>query len=350
MSTKFSCASCGGVMTFDPANQALKCDNCDSVMGINNIEGAVQEHAITGAALNAAVVKERESHIMECSGCGAMMDVSATSTATKCPYCDSDYVLSDKQIDTVVPDGIIPFKFGKKDANNRFANWVKGLFWAPNKLKHMYKQDKIQGVYVPFWTFDADAYGNYTAQGGTEHTRTVRNSEGKSETERFTTWEHTHGQVAQKFDDCLVPASEKLEKSLIKRFASFNTNTLMSYSPEYLSGYNAECYTVDLNTAHHIAHEQMREELQNLAREDVLKRYDDVSDVRLDAMFNSETYKHVILPVYATAFTYSNKLYSVLINGQTGEIQGQYPKSVVKIALAVAGVIALALIIFNMLG
>ncbi len=345
MAEKYSCNNCGSVMLFNADTQGLKCPSCDSTTEIQLPQGAViQEHQYTQGVATALAVKPRSAHTMECCGCGAHVEVDATSTATKCPYCDSDYVLSQKQVDSVLPDGIIPFAFGKNEANNKFGNWIKKLFWAPNNLKNIYKQDKLQGIYIPFWTFDAQSYAQYTAQGGTDHTRRRKGSDGKMKTETYTTWDYTQGQVSHFFNDNLVPASTKLDKGLIQRFSTYDTNKLVPYSPEFLSGFNAECYTVNIDTAQQIAHEQMKNYLLDLATQDVRSKFDRAKDVRLEPQFDKETFKHVILPVYATAFAYANKMYNVLINGQTGEIEGAYPISKLKVAAAI-GIGALAAIL-----
>ncbi len=38
-------------------------------------------------------------------------------------------------------------------------------------------------------------------------------------------------------------------------------------------------------------------------------------------------YKYLIVPVWINSFYYDNKLYMIVINGQTGKIDGQWPKS-----------------------
>ena len=69
-----------------------------------------------------------------------------------------------------------------------------------------------------------------------------------------------------------------------------------------------------------------------MAERDVLMRYDRVRSVRLHTSYYDETYKHIFIPVYSTAYTYKGNHYNVLINGETGKIKGEYPKSPVKIA------------------
>lgn len=56
---------------------------------------------------------------------------------------------------------------------------MKGRWLAPGELKHLYQQDKLQGIYIPYWTFDADADVNYRAEGGRDRQVTRKDKDGK---------------------------------------------------------------------------------------------------------------------------------------------------------------------------
>ena len=50
-----------------------------------------------------------------------------------------------------------------------------------------------------------------------------------------------------------------------------------------------------------------------------------------------------LLPIWMAAYKYNGKSYRFLVNGQTGEVQGERPWSIWKIAFAVIIVAAIAL-------
>ena len=52
------------------------------------------------------------------------------------------------------------------------------------------------------------------------------------------------------------------------------------------------------------------------------------------------TFKHILLPVWISTYRYNNKPYRFLINGRTGEVQGERPWSWAKILLLVLGIAA----------
>ena len=335
MSEVYYCENCGGVMEFDVASQALKCPHCGTIREIRTDGQKVEEHRLTGYAKREIRAEEKRSTTMQCPSCGAIVEVEATSTAKECPYCGTAFVLAEKQLSNIVPDGVLPFKIDKNRVGEIFRRWMKGRWLAPGELKHLYQKDKLQGIYIPYWTFDADATADYAAEGGKNHPIRVRNAKGVEETLMEIRWQPTRGRVGRFFDDVQVHASDRLDDRLIREIEPFHTKEIPPYSPDYLSGYSSEVYTVDLEDAHRTARTQMERELYALAEQDVLRRYDHVRNVRLNASYRSETYKHVLLPVYATSYHYKKRQYTVLINGETGRIQGEYPKSPAKIALLV---------------
>ena len=50
-------------------------------------------------------------------------------------------------------------------------------------------------------------------------------------------------------------------------------------------------------------------------------------DIQLSVNFSNIKYKYLLVPVWINSFTYDNQLYTIVINGQTGEISGKWPKS-----------------------
>jgi len=51
-------------------------------------------------------------------------------------------------------------------------------------------------------------------------------------------------------------------------------------------------------------------------------------------------FKHVLFPVWISAYRYRGRIFRLLVNARTGEVQGERPWSAAKIALLVVGVIA----------
>ena len=65
----------------------------------------------------------------------------------------------------------------------------------------------------------------------------------------------------------------------------------------------------------------------------------------VDTQYSHLMFKHILLPMWVSAYLFSGKTYRFLVNGQTGEVVGESPKSGWKIFFLVCGIL-LALFVF----
>ena len=71
-------------------------------------------------------------------------------------------------------------------------------------------------------------------------------------------------------------------------------------------------------------------------------------DQRIDKMHivhNDISFKHILLPIWISAYQYKKNTYHFIINGRNGDVQGQRPYSAIKIAFAIFAVIFVIYII-----
>jgi len=61
----------------------------------------------------------------------------------------------------------------------------------------------------------------------------------------------------------------------------------------------------------------------------------------VNSEYKDITFKHILLPIWISAYKFKNKVYNFLINARTGEVQGERPYSVWKIIF-----FSLAVIVF----
>jgi hypothetical protein len=200
-------------------------------------------------------------------------------------------------------------------------------------------------MYLPFWTYDADAESSYSGRGG--RYRKVKGADGKEKT--VTDWTPVSGVVSSSFDDVQICASGKQNniKGILPYGTVHNTNP---FSAGYLSGYYAEVYKVKADSAFGDAKKIMEKEMRELAENDITRTYD-VADVQtIKTKYSGVTYKHLLLPLWESAFGYGGKTYQYLVNGETGKVSGNRPYSMAKIAAAVIGGIIALIMLFSVAG
>ncbi|MBL8715059.1 MAG: hypothetical protein JNL79_03640 [Myxococcales bacterium] len=351
----FPCAKCGGALAWDAGKASLVCPFCGHQQpmptGVVGHEG-VQEISIEEGYAKAVKGYGTPVQSIQCKDCGATVNVGDNERTTKCAFCGSHQVLQvENDANAIRPESLVPFQIPKEKASGSFTEWLSGLWFRPSDLSRMSKVQEIYGVYVPFWTFDAQVHSEWNAEAGyyyyeTEY-YTTTDSEGNTVQEsrqvQYTRWEPAWGRRSDFYDDTLICASKGLPKELVDQFATFNTKLLVPYNPQYLAGWRAESYAIDLHGAHGEAKNRMAKSQEANCARDVPG--DTHRNLFVNNTFSAETFKHVLLPVWIAAYRYKDKPYRFLVNGQTGEVKGEAPYSFWKIFFTVLAVVAVIAVI-----
>lgn len=106
----------------------------------------------------------------------------------------------------------------------------------------------------------------------------------------------------------------------------------------------AESYSVDLPSGWSRAADRMKPAIESDVRSDIGGSHQRIFD--LETAYHAVQFLHLLLPIWVAAYWFKNQSYRVLINGQTGEVHGQRPYSVVKILLLVLVLCAVGLAIY----
>src|SRR5262249_24969071 len=130
--------------------------------------------------------------------------------------------------------------------------WLKGLWFAPNELRKLANLGRLDGLYVPFWTFDSMTYTWYQGRRGDDYTETEyyteTNAQGQQETKSRqvtkTRWPYVSGEVQHFFDDVLICGSRGLPESHVTGVMPEKLEGLEPFRHEYLSGFKTERYTI----------------------------------------------------------------------------------------------------------
>jgi endogenous inhibitor of DNA gyrase (YacG/DUF329 family) len=288
-----------------------------------------------------------EPQTTPCPNCGALVEFSGAEHARQCPFCATPVVIGTGTNRQIKPQALIPFQLDERTARTAMASWLGRLWFAPNGLVDYARKGRaLSGIYVPYWTFDAATRSAYSGQRGTYYyeTRTVSvrvdgKMQQRQEQVRKTRWHPVSGRVARQFDDVLVLASQSLPRNYTEGLEPWDLSALEPYRPDYLAGFLAEGYTVGLGDGNTIAHEKMAQVIAQDVRRDIGGDEQRISRVETD--HSSETFKHILLPVWMAAYKYNGKTFRFVVNGQTGKVQGERPYSAWKIAFAV---VALAIV------
>ena len=344
---RFPCTACGADMRFDPPAGRMVCAHCGATAAMDGDDAPppVLRELDFRAALDAQLptAEIEETQTTECSNCGAELTLDSAEHATECPFCATPLVTGTGSNRRIKPRGVLPFVLDEAAAHAAMTDWLGRLWFAPNGLRrYASKGRRMEGVYVPYWTFDADTVSRYTGQRGDAYyvTRTVvRNGETKQVRDRRVRWSPVRGRVARVFDDVLVLASTTLPKAHTDALDPWDLSDLRPYQPAFLAGFRAQAYQIPLEAAYDTARQTMDRQLRRDVRFAIGGDEQRINSI--DTTVSDVTFKHILLPVWMAAYKYRCQSYRFVVNGQTGRVRGERSWSMWKIAVAVVlGLIA----------
>ena len=348
----FPCDKCGSDMRFDPGDDRLVCDHCGNTRPIEHgpwtrAEAIAEldfERAV-GAGLGSAEMSVART--VDCPNCGARFEFDPAVHAAECPFCATPVVTDTGTSRQIKPRAVLPFRLEEGQAHDAMTGWLGSLWFAPNGLKeYARKGRRMNGVYAPCWTFDADTESAYRGQRGTVYyeTRTVMR-DGKRQQVQVprVRWTPVRGRVARFFDDVLVLATTSLPENFRLALVQWDLTRLEPYQPEYLAGFRSEAYTIELEPAYREAREIMDRQILRDIKFDIGGDRQQVDHV--ETRISGVTFKHILVPVWIAAYRYRGRSFRFVVNGQTGQVVGERPWSAWKIAFAVIlGLIAAGIV------
>ncbi len=354
---KFPCPQCGARLDFDPSVRGLTCPYCGHTEKIDKetSEEVLERdyfHYLNKLENEASAIPGRETQT-RCPACGAMVLLEEHVATDRCPFCLTHLENKPESVTgMLVPESILPFRVDLRAARNAYTKWLAGLWFAPSGLTRIATLGQLQGIYVPYWTYDTMTYTFYDGARGDNYTeyvtRTVRDSDGKTRTETVPVtridWTNVSGEVQHFFDDVLVCASKSIPDDLIDHLQPWELKKLDGFQPEYLSGFRTERYAVGLKEGFQTAKKMIEPQIERLIRMDIGGDHQRIYSKR--TKHSGITFKHILLPLWIAVYRYHDRTYQILVNGRTGKVSGNRPWSTWKIVrlilliLAAGGLIA----------
>lgn len=301
------------------------------------------------AAMDDALPPEmmQQTRLARCGSCGAEVEFDAGLHARDCPFCGSPMVTDTGAARRIKPQAQLPFLLSEAEARAAMNRWLGRLWFAPSDLVRFARAGRaLDGIYAPYWTYDAETATDYTGQRGrvrhrTRHVPTMVDGRRQMVAQQVaqTDWTRVRRRVARRFEDVLVLGSTSLPKRFTDAVAPWDLSALSRYDPRYLAGFRAEGYSVPVGEALPEARAIMAETIRADVRRDIGGDQQRIGS--LDTQVGATSFKHVLLPLWLAAYRYRGRSYRFAVNGRTGAVAGERPYSRGKVALAIiAGIIA----------
>jgi predicted RNA-binding Zn-ribbon protein involved in translation (DUF1610 family) len=353
---KFPCDQCGARLDFDPTVTSLKCPYCGGTKTIYTDYTPVQErdydhYVETGVADHRTIAGRSQQ--TKCGGCGAVVLLEDNVATDRCPFCATHLEAPEPAEAMIHPESILPFAVDYRKAKEAFENWISARWFAPSGLKQLANLGRLNGIYVPFWTYDAMTYTRYHGRRGEEKTAGVDPMTDdlsvvafmgmRNNSRRQFVWRDVSGEVHHFFDDTLICASTSIPIEQVMQLQPWDLENLVGFKADYLSGFKTQRYAVDLQQGFSLSKIMMEPTIKGLCLNDI------GGDVQILDSYHIKhervTFKHVLLPVWLASYRYYDKVYQIMVNARTGEVVGDRPWSVFKIGFLSVILLALAALI-----
>lgn len=333
--TNYQCPACTAPLRFDGESGKLVCDFCGSSYTVEEVEAlyAEKEQAAAEASQKTEeTVKEAAADLAAggwdtdenlraylCPTCGAELICEKTTAATACPYCGNPTVVPGQLSGGLKPEYVLPFKIEKEAAVAALhKHYGKRNFYLPKLFRSENHIEKVQGVYVPFWLFDAtvSGFGRYDGQDSVTH------REGDYNVTRTMHYKVERGGTAQ-FDKIPVDGSKKMPDNYMDAIEPFDYTQLKPFSTAYLPGFLADRYDVTAEEASPRMETRCANSLDDLLRRDI--SHSVVIKESFDAKVETQEAHYALLPVWILTTKWRDKTYLFAMNGQTGKFVGELP-------------------------
>ena len=308
---KKACINCGAELRYQPGTSNISCAYCGHQEAIAVDENGFEELELYPYLKEMGAQKHSEEiSMLHCKNCGANQHVEENYKSLHCVYCTMPLILEDVyKEDWILPGAVLPFQIDQKKSFQIFKKWVDSLWFAPNNLKKAALDPQFtKGLYLPYWTFDAQLQASYSGQRGEYYyeTQRVRNSQGKTVSKRVrkTRWYPASGNISGFVDDTLVEASKQKKGRIPSKIARWNLKLLKPFNSSFLSGFVTEKYTIPLNQGHLSAKGEAKHIAERWCRQDIGGDTQRVTS--MDMNLSKETFKHILLPVYVSAVSYTH--------------------------------------------
>ena len=326
---EYKCPRCGGALEFDSDAQKMKCPFCESQFSVEEIERSSQSpEAPTEDEMNWTINAGGEWQNGEadglktyvCKSCGGEIVADETTSASECPFCGNQVVMTGQFSGALRPDIIIPFKKNKEDAKKAYKKHIEKKRLLPKEFKDENHIDEIKGIYVPFWLFDAQTNGSVTY----DATKIRVWSDSKYQYTETSYYEIFRSGGAS-FSAIPVDGSKKMPDDLMESIEPYNIKEAVDFKTAYLAGYLADRYDVDASQSIDRANARVKNSVEELFRGTVTPGYDTLVAKSSFVQVGNGTARYALYPVWLLNTTYKGEKFTFAMNGQTGKIVGNLP-------------------------
>ena len=303
------CMNCAGKLRFDPDKGKLVCSNCGGESDVihSDDKGLVDISEVVSS--NDDITRE-DVNVYTCSTCGGSVVAGDVEMTSVCPFCGNQGVIFDRVANRRRPDGIIPFAFGAKKAEEKVRAHLKGSIFLDKKAKEMPLLRTV-GIYVPYYIVQAESRSNLIYE------KTAKDKKGD-----IVVSDQIGRSTRCFYDQLTLEASAALTNTASAMIEPFELTGIRKFEEGYLQGFCSDMADEAPEALLDQANKRMRAyELAQLRILDVAPYGYYNSSYDNKVKYKGKAF-YALFPVWFVVGRFKDKDITMLVNGQNGKVIG----------------------------
>jgi hypothetical protein len=141
----------------------------------------------------------------------------------------------------------------------------------------------------------------------------------------------------------MVLATQSLPTDVANHLQPWDLGHVVPYADEYISGMTCQSYQIDLAHGFDQAKTIMAQTIRQTINRDIGGDHQQISS--MDSRYLDILFRHLLLPLWISAYHYNGKTFRFLVNARSGAVRGERPYSAFKIAGLVAAIVVVAILV-----
>jgi hypothetical protein len=265
---------------------------------------------------------------VHCERCGVAHLVPAEAPPECCPLCMRGSVrLQPIYLRPEPPEQVVPYALSEARLDEILTRWAGGGLLRPDDLRPERLAARVQRYLLPLWLVDARVTGPWRAEVGFDyqvvsHQDRYREGGGWQShqvEETRVRWEPRVGRLDRVYENVDAPALED-HRAVMARLGAVDRAERTAYAPGEADGAVVRVPTLAPEAAWPQAELALvraaEEECRAAAGAEHVRRFE------VEAAYRDQNWTLLLLPAYVTWYREGGEVWPLLINGQSGHVDG----------------------------
>jgi hypothetical protein len=277
------------------------------------------------------------------------------AVSLRCPFCLQGWVAPQPaMVREEPPEQVVPYGVSEERLAGILDRWAEGGWFRPDDLRGRVLVQRTRRYLVPLWLVDGRVEGAWRADVGFDYQAVSyqdRYSQGRGwssqeVTEGRVRWEPRVGRLRRAYENLVAPALDD-HRALMGRLGDYDLGQRADYTPQAMADAAVRIPTLDPEAAWPGAETAF----VRAARADCRQAAgaDHIRDFKVEAGYEALNWTLLLLPAYVTWYREGERVWPLLVNGQSGRVSGVRRASARKanVTSLVLGAIALLLFVLG---